>query len=414
MAMGSGLHVTSEIGRLRRVCLHRLGDELLNLTPADLESLLFDDIPFLEEARAEHNAFAAALRAEGAEVVYLEDLVAEVFDAMPQVREAFLDQYLAEAGVSGQILPVLRAYFNALDDNRAFVRKTMAGVTRAEVELPRVSSVTLAGLVSAETESELVVNPMPNLYFTRDPFAVVGEGVSINRMYSATRNRETIYGEYVFRYHPRYRAAPRYYQRNESYHIEGGDVLVLSEKTVAVGISQRTQAAAIDALAQRVFWDPGSPVERILAFNIPVSRAFMHLDTVFTQVDVDAFTIHPAILRTLQVFELMRGGRPGEVRIREINDTLEHVLAAAVGVDAVRLIPCGNGDPVAAAREQWSDGSNTLALAPGKLCVYRRNTATNEALERAGMELVVIPSAELSRGRGGPRCMSMPLVREDL
>ena len=162
----------------------------------------------MEEARAEHDAFAAALRAEGAEVVYLEDLVAEVFDAMPQVREAFLDQYLAEAGVSGQILPVLRAYFNALDDNRAFVRKTMAGVTRAEVELPRVSSVTLAGLVSAETESELVVNPMPNLYFTRDPFAVVGEGVSINRMYSATRNRETIYGEYVFRYHPRYRAAP--------------------------------------------------------------------------------------------------------------------------------------------------------------------------------------------------------------
>ena len=409
--MAAGIQVTSEIGTLKRVCLHRPGRELLNLTPGDLEALLFDDIPFLEGAQAEHDAFAQALRREGVEVVYLEDLVAEVFDAVPAARAAFLDQYLAEAGVTGRILPVVRDLFDAISDNRALVQRTMAGVTRAEIELPRTSSVTLGDLVRTETESELIINPMPNLYFTRDPFAVIGGGVSVNRMFSATRNRETIYGEYVFRYHPAYRDAPRFYQRNESYHIEGGDVLVLSERTIAVGISQRTQAPAIDVLAQHLFWNPGSPVERVLAFNIPVSRAFMHLDTVFTQVDVDAFTIHPAILPTLQVFELVRGARRGDVRIREINDALSHVLANAVGIDGVRLIPCGGGDPVAAAREQWSDGSNTLAIAPGKLCVYQRNTLTNEALAHAGMELVVVPSAELSRGRGGPRCMSMPLVR---
>ena len=167
-------------------------------------------------------------------------------------------------------------------------------------------------------------------------------------------------------------------------------------------------------MASRMIWDEACPVEELYALRIPESRAFMHLDTVLTQIDVDKFTVHPAVLGTLQVFRISRGPRPGELSVEEILDTLDHVLARILGLDAVQLIRCGGGDPIAAAREQWNDGSNTLAIAPGRICVYQRNNVTNEALARAGLELVVLPSSELSRGRGGPRCMSMPFVRERL
>ncbi|MBR2682937.1 MAG: arginine deiminase, partial [Atopobiaceae bacterium] len=208
---------------------------------------------------------------------------------------------------------------------------------------------------------------------------------------------------------------PLWYRRDSAFHIEGGDVLNLNSHTLAIGISQRTQAAAIDTLAQTCFWGKkGSEIDTIYAFNIPVSRAFMHLDTVFTQIDVDKFTIHPGIMGTLQVFKITKGAEKGEIKIVEMIDTLEHVLAKALDLDAVKLIPCGAGDPTAAAREQWNDGSNTLCVSPGKICVYQRNSVTNDALYKEGLELLVCPSAELSRGRGGPRCMSMPFWREEL
>lgn len=413
--MTKGLHVPSEIGQLKKVCLHRPGEELLNLPPFELERLLFDDVPFLEVAQQEHDAFAQILRDQGVEVLYLENLVAEVFDQVPGTRDEFLDQYIQEAGIKGQVLQqVVREKLNSITDNLEFVKKTMAGITKAELEIPSVSSTTLNGLVNNESESDLIVDPMPNLYFTRDPFAVIGNGVNLNRMYSVTRNRETLYGKYIFKYHPDYKDVSLYFRRDAAYHTEGGDVLNINATTLAVGISQRTQAAAIDIMAQNIFWNSDSKIERILAFNIPNNRAMMHLDTVFTQIDVDKFTIHPAIMGTLQVFELTPGAHPGEVNIKELNDTLEHILEDATGVDQIKLIPCGGGDPIAAAREQWNDGSNTLAVAPGKICVYARNTVTNDVLYKEGMELLVCPSAELSRGRGGPRCMSMPFWREDL
>lgn len=413
--MTKGLHVPSEIGRLKKVCLHRPGEELLNLPPDELERLLFDDVPFLEVAQQEHDTFAQILRDQGVEVLYLENLVAEVFDQVPGARAEFTDQYLAEAGIRGQLMPqVVREKLDSITDNLEFVKKTMAGMTKAEIDMPLSAAVTLDGLVNSEKESDLIIDPMPNLYFTRDPFAVAGEGVSLNRMYTAVRNRETLYGKYIFKYHPDYKDVSLYYRRSNPYHLEGGDILNINERTLAVGVSQRTQAAAIDMMAQSIFWDSDCRVERILAFNIPASRAFMHLDTVFTQIDVDKFTIHPGIMGSLQVFEVTCGKYPGDVVIREINDTLEHILADACGLDAVKLIPCGAGDPIAAAREQWSDGSNTLAVAPGRICVYARNAVTNDALYKEGLDLLVVPSAELSRGRGGPRCMSMPLVRDDL
>lgn len=413
--MTKGLHVPSEIGQLKKVCLHRPGEELLNLPPFELERLLFDDVPFLEVAQEEHDTFAQILRDQGVEVLYLEKLVAEVFDANPDARQEFLDQYIAEAGIKGKEMPrVVREKLDSIKDNLEFVQKTMAGLTKAEIEMPHVSSVTLDSMVNTESESDLIIDPMPNLYFTRDPFAVVGNGVCLNRMYSVTRNRETLYGKYIFKYHPDYKDVSLYFRRDAAYHTEGGDVLNINEHTLAVGISQRTQAAAIDVMAQNIFWNSDSKVDRILAFDIPNNRAMMHLDTVFTQIDVDKFTIHPAIMGTLKVYELTPGKNPGEVNIKEMVDTLEHVLEDATGVDQIKLIPCGGGDPIAAAREQWNDGSNTLCVRPGTVVVYQRNNVTNDVLYKNGINCLVMPSAELSRGRGGPRCMSMPAWREAL
>lgn len=414
----NGIHVTSEIGKLKKVCLHRPGDELLNLPPDELERLLFDDVPYLEVAQQEHDRFAEILREQGVEVLYLEKLVAEAFAANPGARDEFLDQYLAEAGIHGQKMPaIVREYLNTFTDDLEFVKKTMAGVAKSEIDMPLASSTTLDDLVSdhSDKQSDLVIDPMPNLYFTRDPFACVGNGVNLNRMYSVTRNRETLYGKYIFKYHPDYKGTPLWFRRDAPFHTEGGDVLNLTRTALAVGISQRTQAAAIDLMAQNIFWKTeGCEIEKIFAFDIPASRAFMHLDTVFTQIDVDKFTIHPAIMGTLRVYEMTKGAAEGEVDIKEHTDSLEKILEYATGVDGIKLIPCGGGDPIAAAREQWNDGSNTLCVEPGTICVYQRNNVTNEVLYKEGLNLLVVPSAELSRGRGGPRCMSMPFQREDL
>ena len=420
--MSKGLNVHSEIGTLKKVMLHRPGEELLNLTPDDLERLLFDDIPFLQVAQAEHDRFAEILREQGVEVLYLEKLTAEAIDAGDCFDE-FLDQWIDESGLKGHhARKIVRDYMVDLKQTqgtKAFVDKSIAGLRRNEVELPSIGSGSLSELVGADqdSESDLLVDPMPNTYFTRDPFAVVGHGVNLNRMYSVTRNRETMYGKYIFKYHPDYKESPLWYRRDAAFHTEGGDVLNLTAHKLAVGISQRTQASAIDKMAQNIFWGEHADeceIEEIYAFNIPVSRAFMHLDTVFTQIDVDKIPIHPGIMGTLQVFKLTKGAQEGEVKIEEMNDSLENVLNKALGRDDVQLLKCGAGDPVAAAREQWNDGSNTLCVAPGKICVYQRNDVTNDFLYKHGLDLRVVPSAELSRGRGGPRCMSMPFWREDL
>ena len=213
-------------------------------------------------------------------------------------------------------------------------------------------------------------------------------------------------------YHPDFAGlVPRYYDREMHASIEGGDVLNLTADTLAIGISQRTSPDAIEAAARNLFRDEGSRIRTVLAFSIPVSRAFMHLDTVFTQIDRNRYTVHPGILGPLTVYEITPGKEPENLRIRRIDDKLGHILEAYTHVDDVQLIYCGGDDMIAAAREQWNDGSNTLCIAPGKIVVYDRNNVTNEILDKAGVSLLRMPSAELSRGRGGPRCMSMPLIR---
>ena len=401
------IEIRSEIGPLKRVLLHRPGRELENLMPEYIERLLFDDIPYLKIAQEEHDAFCHLLRQNGVEVVYLTDLVAESL-ADPAVKDQFLREYITEAGIWGEKrVGMMLDYFKTMS-TKNMVEKMMEGVRKSEVRGYGKKNLT----DYLDDYYPFVLDPIPNLYFTRDPFAAIGSGVSVHRMSTVTRSRETLFAKYIFRYNPHYKGVPVYYDRHANATVEGGDILVLSDKVVAIGISQRTQAAAIDVMAQNIFWNSDSKVERILAFDIPVSRAFMHLDTVFTQIDVDKFTIHPAIMGTLRVYELTAGKNPGDVNIRLIEDTLEHVLEDATGVDQVKLIPCGGGDPIAASREQWNDGSNTLCVEPGKICVYARNTVTNDVLYKEGLDLLVVPSAELSRGRGGPRCMSMPLCRD--
>ena len=405
-----GIKVTSEIKPLKKVLLHRPGKELENLTPEYLEGLLFDDIPFLEVAQQEHDSFAEVLRQNGVEVVYLHELAAEVMED-ELIKEQFINQFIEEANIkSSEMKKAVYAYLKGFESNEELIRKTMAGINKNE--LPVISKKSLSDL--AEDDYPFITDPMPNLYFTRDPFASIGSGISLNKMYSVTRNRETIYADYIFKYHKDFKnQVERFYDRDFKHHIEGGDILNLTEKTLAIGISQRTQADAIEHIAKQIFFNStNKDIETILAFNIPNNRAMMHLDTVFTQIDVDKFTIHPGIQGTLQVFEVTKGEAEGELKIVEVNDKLENILAKHLGVEKVTLIQCGGGDKVVADREQWNDGSNTLCIKPGEVIVYSRNYITNRLLEQNGIKIHVIPSSELSRGRGGPRCMSMPLIRE--
>lgn len=412
----SNIHVTSEIGPLKKVLLHRPGKELLNLTPDTLERLLFDDIPYLPDAIKEHDAFAETLRNNGVEVVYLEDLMAEVLSLGEDIREKFIYQFIDEAGIrTKKYQKLVFDYLEAIKGSKELVLKTMEGIQISDLPLEqREVEKSLVDLI--DTPDMFIADPMPNLYFTRDNFASVGEGINLNKMYSVTRNRETIYAEYIFKFHPEYKGTDLYYDRYNPYHTEGGDVLNINEHTVAVGISQRTQAEAIDQMAKNFFKDETCKIDTVLAFNIPNSRAFMHLDTVFTQIDYDKFTYHPGIMETLQVFEITEGDDPTtyeDLNVVEINDSLENILSKYVG-RKVTLIPCAGGDKVAAEREQWNDGSNTLCIAPGVVVVYDRNNVTNEVLRKHGLKVLEIHGAEISRGRGGPRCMSMPLVREDI
>ena len=352
----------------------------------------------------------------GVEVVYLEDLMAEVIASSDSIRAKFIKQFMDEAGINTmKYKRLVGKYLNDITNPKELVLKTMEGIQVSDIyDEKRDYEKTLVDLV--QTPDKFIAEPMPNLYFTRDNFASVGDGIDLHRMYSVTRNRETIYAEYIFKYHPDYANVTKYYNRDYAWHTEGGDLLNITDKVVAIGISQRTMPEAIDQLAKNYFRDPDCKIETILAFNIPSSRAFMHLDTVFTQIDKYTFTYHPGIMGTLQVFEITEGFDPTtfeDLVVKEINAPLDKILERYLN-HPVKLIPCAGGDKVGAEREQWNDGSNTLCIEPGVVVVYDRNNETNKALREAGIKVIEIRGAELSRGRGGPRCMSMPLVREDV
>ena len=406
----SQIKVNSEIGRLKVVLLHEPGEELHNLTPSKLDDLLFDDIPWLPLAKKEHQAFAKTFIDAGVKVVYLVDLMVEVLNLSNDIRKQFIDQYIKEANIhSNTLREVATEYLENIKDNRELVLKTIAGIKKKDIPSYRISTLT-----DHVVDYLFVTDPMPNLYFARDPFASIGEGVSLNKMYSVTRSRETIYGEYIFKYHPVYKTTPLYYSRYEDVNIEGGDIMVLNNHVLIVGVSQRTTPEAIEKLAKNLFFNNDTDFDTVLAFTIPQARTFMHLDTVFSQVDKNKFAIHKGCYDKLKIYRLTKDmNLDGKLKVIELNQKIEEVLESYLNMK-VTLIPCGGDDTISADREQWSDGSNTIALAPGEVIAYERNDITNEALKKAGVKVHIIPSSELSRGRGGPRCMCMPLVREEV
>jgi arginine deiminase len=396
------IHVYSEIGKLKTVMLHRPGKEIENLVPNYLERLLFDDIPYLKVAKEEHDNFANVLKANGVEVLYLEKLVSEAI-CEEQIKENFLKEVIGECDIKDENnIKLLTEYFKAMPE-KAMVDKIMAGVRKKEI-----------GLKEDFNDYPFIMDPMPNLYFTRDPFATMGSGVTLNSMRTKTRRRETMFGKYIFKYHPEYKNSniKFWYERTENYNVEGGDELILSDEVIAIGASQRSDKEASIKIAENIFNSEES-FKTVLIFDIPKSRSFMHLDTVFTMIDHDKFTVHPGIEGDLKVIALTYDNKNKEVKAVEEEGSLEKILSQHLNKE-ITLIRCGGGDQVIAGREQWNDGSNTLAIAPGKVVTYERNYVTNEILDKHNIEVIAIPSSELSRGRGGPRCMSMPFYREDL
>ena len=407
--MPSPIHVTSEIGKLKTVMLHRPGREIENITPDSMYRLLFDDIPYLPIAQEEHDYFAQTLRDQGIEVLYFEKLAAEAL-ADQDVKEEFVDRMVAESGyAAGLIHDVLKEYLLAMN-TQDMVNKIFEGVLREEIDLPHMTLQQAA----EDTEWPFVMDPMPNAYFTRDPQASIGDGLSINRMTFPARQRESLITEYIIKHHPRFAGQVNVWRdRNHETHIEGGDELVLSDHVFAIGISQRTTADAIEDIAKNLF--KKSNYDTVIAIKIPHNHAMMHLDTVFTMIDYDKFTVHPAILDENGHVDnwVLHPGKDGEITMEHHTD-IKEVLKKALNKDDIDLIPTGNGDPIIAAREQWNDGSNTLAIAPGEVVTYNRNYVSNDLLRKHGILVHEVRSSELSRGRGGPRCMSCPIVREDL
>ncbi len=402
------INVTSEIGQLRRVLVKRPGGELEHLTPDTLSTLLFDDIPYLSAAQAEHDAFVGILRDNGAEVVYLEDLMSETLALGGGLKEQFIDEFISRSGSSAMgHKELIKEYLESIEDLKKLVDTCMVGVRVAELS---EGGNRLSDMVRASEDFYLA--PIPNLYFTRDPFACIGKGVSLNHMYSDTRNKETIFGKYILNHHPDFAGKVKFYYNNDNhFSIEGGDILVISPELICVGVSQRTQPEAIEILARNLFADEECEVRTVLAVEIPAKRAFMHLDTVFTQVDRDAFVVHPEVIDDVTVFELTGKGEK-RLKVRQLDCDLGTAMAKYMHLDSVRLLRCGAGNRIAAAREQWNDGSNTLCIRPGTIVVYDRNYVTNKLLQDAGINTIPMISAELSRGRGGPHCMTMALNRE--
>lgn len=399
---GRRINVYSEIGKLKTVLLHRPGMEIENLIPEHLGRLLFDDIPFLKAARTEHDNFAKVLKDNKVEVLYAESLAAKALEN-DEVKENFLDKVILEGEVKEEnSIKLLKEYLKTFP-NKDMIDKIIAGIRKREI-----------GLSEENDDYPFIMEPMPNFYFTRDPFASIGRGITLNTMKNHIRQRETIFIEYIFKYHPYFinSQVPLWYDRYEDFSIEGGDELVFSKDVIAIGHSERTSSEAVKKAAKNIF-EGRESFKTVLMFEIPKSRAFMHLDTVFTMIDYDKFTVHQGIEGNLKVSAITYDYKNKDLKIVEEEGSLEKILSKYLNED-VTLIRCGGGDRVIGSREQWNDGSNTLAIAPGKVITYERNYITNEILDKNNVKVISIPSGELSRGRGGPRCMSQPLYREDV
>lgn len=407
--MYPGIHNFSEIGKLNKVLLHKPGLELEALTPTTMERLLFDDIPFLKIAQEEHDIFTKILEDNGVEVIFYVDETAKAL-ADAKIRTQFINEFLDLSDVKAAGLRESIIEFLMSMEPDKMVAKLIAGVKKTDLR-HHEEVTSLYDII--ENDYPFVSDPMPNLYFTRDPGACVGNGLNLHHMSTPARRREALFLKYMFKYDRDFATEDNklWYDIYEDYSIEGGDVLVLSKDVVAIGLSQRTTVDGIERFAKNLL--PNSDYKKILVFDIPKSRAFMHLDTVFTMIDYDKFTIHPEIEGPLSVYEITLGAN-NELKFNAVKEELNKVLARELNLPAVDFIRCGGGDMMASQREQWNDGSNTLCIAPGTVVTYERNYVSNELMEKKGIKVLTMLSSELSRGRGGPRCMSCPVNRDDL
>lgn len=402
-------HVDSEVGKLREVIVHRPGSELSRLTPHNIEELLFDDVMWAEKAREEHDAFAQQLTDHGVVVHHFAQLLAEALDE-PGARE-FLQYRLTTATQFG---PALDAPLDALMANTAapdLADILIGGLLKREIA-PMLHTSSL--LIEYLDDEDFLLAPLPNHLFQRDNAAWIYSGLSINPMAKMARKRETINSQVVYNFHPMFRDAeiPFLYGNDSFPHepatIEGGDITVIGNGAVMIGIGERTTPQGAEVLSRRLF-ETGA-AKKIIVVEIPKTRAFMHLDTAMTMVDKDAFCVYPYLPDKLRSFSLTPVGTVGNYEVKE-NKDLFRAVADALELDKVRVLRA-NTTMMAAEREQWDDGNNSLAIAPGVVMGYERNTTTIRMLTDNGIEVIPVKGSELGRGRGGPRCMSCPILRD--
>lgn len=396
------IHVFSEVSQLKSILMHRPGAEIENLVPSLLSDFLYEDIPFLASAREEHDAFTHLLRTHEVDVVYIEDLVVDALNSSN--KPSLIHQYIQSSGIRNtETIQRLKTYLNALD-SKALVKKLITGILISEI-YPNPS----IDLQSFHEDDPFIVYPMPNLMYQRDPMITIGNGAAIANLSSAIRSKEALLPRFVFAHHPSFKTKNTdiYFDGTNDFPLEGGDVLVLNEETLLIGISKRTHPMAIEQLSQKLLAQSG--FKKVMALKIPRNRAFMHLDTVLTQVDLDAFLYHKNVFDLSHVFTFTLKNH--QLAVVESKQTIQSLLENELGFP-IRMIPCGGDDRIASAREQWNDGANSLAIKPGKVIMYARNAKTNEALNKAGIDVISIQASELSRGRGGPHCLTMPLSRQ--